>query len=195
LAAASEPYAGSGQARPRIVPLHNCLFCSGLTHALDDSIRLPHGAFTIDHHLGSSILCTSPRHDNILSALAGFSYWWDFSIPIAKLHSLAPKRWRGNIDCCSLFALMRNRLAAYAISKSGVQLAELTDIGSCVPNSSCTPHVGVHDGSILFRNGYVILLYEWWMNCRAQESWKRAQCTQRKIVRSNRQAMFQSCDI
>lgn len=75
---------------------------------------------------------TAPLHDNLHSALARFSHWWDFSTSIAKLRLHVPKQWRRNIDCCFLFTLERNHLAAYAVSESGVQLSAVADIGSSV---------------------------------------------------------------
>lgn len=87
--------------------------------------------FTIDFYIASSALQTlTTLHNNLLSALARFSYWWDFFISIAKLRLQVPKQWRGNIDCCFLFTPARNKLAAYAISESGVQLSATADTGS-----------------------------------------------------------------
>lgn len=114
---------------------HNSLNRSCLTPA-NFRLCLLNPTRTIKHHLASFLSAyLLPLHHNILFALLSISYWWDFSTLIAKLCLQAPKQWRRNIDCCFLFTLTRNRLAAYAVSESGVQLSWFIDIGSRVPRT------------------------------------------------------------
>lgn len=92
----------------------------------------------ISRHL--SWVLSTPR-DNILTALARSSHWWDFSIFIAKLRLHRSQTVAPEHRLLFPFAKVRNRLAAYAISVSGVQLSRTIDKRSCVPDTSYTPQV------------------------------------------------------
>ena len=75
---------------------------------------------------------------------------------------------------------MRNRLAAYAISKSGVQLSGFTDIGSCVPDIQLYTTWRYARCFYPFEERLCLNPLPMVDELKIQEAWKRAQYTQRR---------------
>ena len=121
---------------------HFFLLLPFLTKAKSNVVSPRYGAYTIDHHFTSSALSTfSPSMTIYTLRLQDFPIGGTSPPSSPSFVYILPKQWRRNIDYYFPFTQMRNRLVAYAISVSGVQLSEFTDVRSCDPgtqlNTTC----------------------------------------------------------